>query len=407
MSHLKRTQLYDVHTAARAAMVDFGGWEMPMEYPAKIVAEHLYTRSHCSLFDVSHMGRILVDGTDAVPFLQHVLSSDVSAVAVNQAQYAIIPNERGGAVDDAYLYRFEETRYLLVVNAANTERDLLHLESQIGSFDARMTVITGDYAAIAVQGPKSDEILQVLTGGEAATEPRRNALRSLMFEGRSVHVAHTGYTGEPLSYEIYIRNEEAAWLWNRLIELGAKPAGLGARDTLRLEACLPLYGHELGMDPEGREIPIFAVPLARFAVSFSEQKGDFVGRKALEKQHEALLRIQNKNFSDLADLPRRILPIALLDKGVMSSGMQVYNGDRQIGFITSGTMIPYHVFEGESGEAVILNQTGKRSIGLAILDSNTAVGDAVQIDVRGRRLQAVVTARHMRADGPFARPVLC
>jgi aminomethyltransferase len=132
-----------------------------------------------------------------------------------------------------------------------------------------------------------------------------------------------------------------------------------------------------------------------------------VGRKALEKQHEALLRIQNKNFSDLADLPRRILPIALLDKGVMRSGMQVYNGDRQIGFITSGTMIPYHVFEGESGEAVILNQTGKRSIGLAILDSNTAVGDAVQIDVRGRRLHAVVTARHMRADGPFARPVLC
>ena len=387
MSHLKRTQLYDVHTAARAAMVDFGGWEMPMEYPAKIVAEHLYTRSHCSLFDVSHMGRILVDGTDAVPFLQHVLSSDVSAVAVNQAQYAIIPNERGGAVDDAYLYRFEETRYLLVVNAANTERDLLHLESQIGSFDARMTVITGDYAAIAVQGPKSDEILQVLTGGEAATEPRRNALRSLMFEGRSVHVAHTGYTGEPLSYEIYIRNEEAAWLWNRLIELGAKPAGLGARDTLRLEACLPLYGHELGMDPEGREIPIFAVPLARFAVSFSEQKGDFVGRKALEKQHEALLRIQNKNFSDLADLPRRILPIALLDKGVMRSGMQVYNGDRQIGFITSGTMIPYHVFEGESGEAVILNQTGKRSIGLAILDSNTAVGDAVQMSgAAGSRL---------------------
>ena len=137
------------------------------------------------------------------------------------------------------------------------------------------------------------------------------------------------------------------------------------------------------------------------------KKGDFVGRKALEKQHEALLRIQNKNFSDLADLPRRILPIALLDKGVMRSGMQVYNGDRQIGFITSGTMIPYHVFEGESGEAVILNQTGKRSIGLAILDSNTAVGDVVQIDVRGRRLQAVVTARHMRADGPFARPVLC
>lgn len=227
MSELKRTQLYAEHVAAGATMVDFGGWEMPIEYPGKIVAEHLYTRSACSLFDVSHMGRILVDGTEAVPFLQHVLSSDAAAIAVDQAQYTIIPNERGGAVDDAYLYRFEEKRYLLVVNAANTDRDLAHLESQIGAFDARITVITGDYAAIAVQGPKSDEILQVLTGGEAVTEPKRNALRSLDFEGRSVHVAHTGYTGEPLSYEVYIRSEEAVWLWRRLIELGAKPAGLG------------------------------------------------------------------------------------------------------------------------------------------------------------------------------------
>ena len=284
MNNLKRTQLYDVHVAAGAAMVDFSGWEMPIEYPGKIVSEHLCTRSMCSLFDVSHMGRILVDGAEAVPFLQHVLTSDVSAIAVDQAQYTIIPNAHGGAVDDAYLYRFEEKRYLLVVNAANTDRDLAHLERQIGAFDARMTVITGDYAAIAVQGPKSDEILQVLTGGEAVTAPKRNALRSLNFEGRSVHVARTGYTGEPLSYEVYIRSEEAVWLWNRLIELGAKPAGLGARDTLRLEACLPLYGHEMGADPEGKEIPIFAVPLARFAVSFAEHKGNFLGREALERQ---------------------------------------------------------------------------------------------------------------------------
>ena len=215
MNNLKRTQLYDVHVAAGAAMVDFSGWEMPIEYPGKIVSEHLCTRSMCSLFDVSHMGRILVDGAEAVPFLQHVLTSDVSAIAVDQAQYTIIPNAHGGAVDDAYLYRFEEKRYLLVVNAANTDRDLAHLERQIGAFDARMTVITGDYAAIAVQGPKSDEILQVLTGGEAVTAPKRNALRSLNFEGRSVHVARTGYTGEPLSYEVYIRSEEAVWLWNR------------------------------------------------------------------------------------------------------------------------------------------------------------------------------------------------
>ena len=403
MSELKRTQLYGVHVAAGATMVDFGGWEMPIEYPTKIVAEHLYTRSHCSLFDVSHMGRILVDGTEAVPFLQHVLSSDMSGVAVNQAQYAIIPNEHGGAVDDAYLYRFEEKRYLLVVNAANTDRDLAHMESQIGKFDARMTVITGDYAAIAVQGPKADEILQILTGGEAVTEPKRNALRSLMFEGRSVHVAHTGYTGEPLSYEIYIRNEEAVWLWNRLVELGAKPAGLGARDTLRLEACLPLYGHEMGTDPEGKEIPIFSVPLARFAVNFSERKGDFVGRNALERQHEVFERIRNKDYSDLSGLPRRILPIALLDKGVMRAGMPVYKDGKLVGYVTSGTMVPYYVF---NEQGVQTEETGRRSIGLAIMDSDIAAGDEVQVEVRGRRLRAAVTARHMRPEGSFAVPVL-
>ena len=330
MSVLKRTQLYGIHVAAGAAMVDFGGWEMPIEYPSKIVAEHLYTRHACSLFDVSHMGRVLVDGPEAVSFLQHVLSSNVSALDLNQAQYAIIPNERGGAVDDAYLYRFEEDRYLLVVNAANTDKDLAHLNEQIKNYDARMTVITGDWAAIAVQGPRSKEILQVLSGGAAITEPVKNALNTLQFEGRTVRVAKTGYTGEPIGYEVYIESAEAAWLWNRLIELGAKPAGLGARDTCRLEACLPLYGHEMGADPEGKEIPIFSVPLAKFAVSFSEQKGDFIGRRALERQYAAFKRIQNRDFSDLADQPRRILPIALLDKGVIRAGMPVYKGEKQI-----------------------------------------------------------------------------
>ena len=231
MSDLKRTQLYGVHAAAGATMVDFGGWEMPIKYPTDIVAEHLYTRHACSLFDVSHMGRILVEGPETVPFLQHVLSSNVMALDLNQAQYAIIPNENGGAVDDAYLYRFEEDRYLLVVNAANTDKDLAHLREQIKSYDARMTVITGDWAAIAVQGPRAKDILQVLSGGQAVTEPVKNALNTLRFEGRTVRVAKTGYTGEPIGYEVYIESAEAAWLWNRLIELGAKPAGLGARAT--------------------------------------------------------------------------------------------------------------------------------------------------------------------------------
>ena len=407
MSELKRTQLYDVHVAAGATMVDFGGWEMPIKYPTDIVAEHLYTRHFCSLFDVSHMGRILVDGPEAVPFLQHVLSSNVLALDVNQAQYAIIPNESGGAVDDAYLYRFEADRYLLVVNAANTDKDLAHLQEQIKAFDARMTVITADVAAIAVQGPKAKELLMVLSGGEQITEPVKNALNTLEFEGHTVRVAKTGYTGEPIGYEVYIGSAHAAWLWNRLVELGAKPAGLGARDTLRLEAGLPLYGHELGADPEGREIPVFAVPVAKFAVSFSEQKGNYVGRSPLEAQYAAYRRIMDWDFSDLSVLPRRIRPIALLGRGVMRAGMPVYRGEEQIGYVTSGTMVPYYTHEGEGLETVILEQSAMRAIGLAYIASDVLDEDRVEVDIRGRRIAAVIPPYHLRSDAPpYARPIL-
>ena len=407
MSELKRTQLYDVHVAAGATMVDFGGWEMPIKYPTDIVAEHLYTRHFCSLFDVSHMGRILVDGPEAVPFLQHVLSSNVLALDVNQAQYAIIPNESGGAVDDAYLYRFEADRYLLVVNAANTDKDLAHLQEQIKAFDARMTVITADVAAIAVQGPKAKELLMVLSGGEQITEPVKNALNTLEFEGHTVRVAKTGYTGEPIGYEVYIGSAHAAWLWNRLVELGAKPAGLGARDTLRLEAGLPLYGHELGADPEGQEIPVFAVPVAKFAVSFSEQKGNYVGRGPLEAQYAAYRRIMDRDFSDLSVLPRRIRPIALLGRGVMRAGMPVYRGEEQIGYVTSGTMVPYYTHEGEGLETVILEQSAMRAIGLAYIASDVLDEDRVEVDIRGRRIAAVIPPYHLRSDAPpYARPIL-
>ena len=407
MSELKRTQLYDVHVAAGATMVDFGGWEMPIKYPTDIVAEHLYTRHFCSLFDVSHMGRILVDGPEAVPFLQHVLSSNVLALDVNQAQYAIIPNESGGAVDDAYLYRFEADRYLLVVNAANTDKDLAHLQEQIKAFDARMTVITADVAAIAVQGPKAKELLMVLSGGEQITEPVKNALNTLEFEGHTVRVAKTGYTGEPIGYEVYIGSAHAAWLWNRLVELGAKPAGLGARDTLRLEAGLPPYGHELGADPEGREIPVFAVPVAKFAVSFSEQKGNYVGRSPLEAQYAAYRRIMDWDFSDLSVLPRRIRPIALLGRGVMRAGMPVYRGEEQIGYVTSGTMVPYYTHEGEGLETVILEQSAMRAIGLAYIASDVLDEDRVEVDIRGRRIAAVIPPYHLRSDAPpYARPIL-
>lgn len=408
MSELKRTQLYDVHVAAGATMVDFGGWEMPIQYPSGIIAEHLYTRQVCSLFDVSHMGRLLIEGPQRKEFLQHVLTSNVSALDLNMAQYCIIPNENGGAVDDAYLYLFQEDSYLLVVNAANIDKDLEHLNRALSGFDCTITNISAEWASIAVQGPKSKEMLMTLSGGESPTkEPTKNSLGTVSLEGRQARIAKTGYTGEPLGYEVYVRSEDVVWLWNRLVELGARPAGLGARDTLRMEASFPLYGHEMGVAPDGTEIPIFAVPLAKFAVSFSAQKGDFIGRAALERQHRAFIRHMDRDFSDMSALPRRIAPIALLDRGVMRAGMEIYKGDKLVGWVTSGTMVPYFKTQGEGLSTVILEASGKRAIGLCYIDSDVLVDDTVEVDIRGKRLKAVIPARHMSVGAPpFARPLL-
>lgn len=407
MSELKRTPLYDVHVAAGATMVDFGGWEMPIQYPSGIVAEHLNTRRSCGIFDVSHMGRLLVEGPQRVAFLQRVLSSNVEALTPGRAQYCILPDEAGGAVDDAYLYLFEEDRYLLVVNASNTEKDLAHLATILPEYDCTVTDLTASTASVALQGPDSEKLLRTLSGSDFITGPRKNDLNVLPMEGRKVWISKTGYTGEPVGYELFVRREDVVWLWNRLVELGAMPTALGARDTLRLEAGLPLYGHEMGLDPEGKEMPVFAVSLAKFAVSFFPEKGDFVGRKALEAQYAAYQRIVARDFSDCAALPKRIVPIALVDRGVMRAGMRVYCNGQDVGWITSGTMVPYFKFDGDGPEAQPTEATGKRSIGFACISSSVTRDDVVEIDVRGKRLKARIPARHLRQDmPPYARPVL-
>ena len=384
MNQLKRTPLYDAHVAAGATMVDFGGWEMPIQYPDGILAEHLYDRRHCGIFDVSHMGRLLIQGPERVAFLQKVLSSDVAQLPVGRAQYCMIPTETGGAVDDAYLYRYEEDRYMLVVNASNTQKDLDHLSRYLPDYRCTVTDITSRLSSIAVQGPDSPRVLGALWGELPITGPRRNDLGRVETEGRTIWSSRTGYTGDPLGWELFIDASQANWLWQRLIQLGAKPVGLGARDTLRLEAGLPLYGHELGTDPAGEEIPIFAVSLARFAVRFPAEKGDFVGRRALELQAKE-------------GTPKVVLPVALMDRGVMRGGMEVYHNGRPAGWVTSGTMVPYYQFD---REGAILDTTGKRAIGFAYLDRQVKTGDLVEIDVRGKRLRAKIVPRHMAQDQP-------
>lgn len=391
MSQLKRTPLYDAHVAAGGTMVDFGGWEMPIQYPAGIINEHLYDRKHCGIFDVSHMGRLIVEGPQRLEFLQKVLSSNAAALVPGRAQYCIIPNEQGGAVDDAYLYQFESDRYMLIVNASNTDKDLAHFAKYLPDYDCRITNITDTYSSIAVQGPDAEKILKVLSGGAEITGPKKNDLNELDMEGHTVRVSRTGYTGDPTGWELFIDAKDVNWLWNRLIELGAQPTALGARDTLRLEAGLPLYGHEMGFDAGGNEIPVFAVSLARFAVSFAEEKGDFIGREILLKQKEL-------------GTPRKIVPIAMTDRGVMRAGMEIYRGDTHIGWVTSGTMVPYYHF-GPDGS--IGDTTGKRSIGFAYIDADITSEDIIEIDVRGKRLKAHRVAKHMdQSTPPYGRAIL-
>ena len=391
MSELKRTPLYDAHVAAGATMVDFGGWEMPIQYPAGIVKEHLFDRKHCGIFDVSHMGRLIVEGPQRVDFLQKVLTSNVKALVPGRAQYCIIPNENGGAVDDAYLYMFEEDRYMLIVNASNTDKDLAHFAKYLPDFDCTITNITDTYSSIAVQGPEAEKILKVLSGGAEISGPKKNDLNELDMEGHTVRVSKTGYTGDPIGWELFIDAKDVEWLWNRLIELGAAPTALGARDTLRLEAGLPLYGHEMGEDHAGNDMPIFAVSLARFAVSFAEEKGDFIARDILLDQKEN-------------GTPKKVVPVALVDKGVIRAGMDIYHNGEHIGWMTSGTMVPYYHFDEEGN---ILETTGKRSIGFAYINSDITKEDMIEVDVRGRRLKAKLVAKHMiQNEPPYGKAVI-
>ena len=407
MADLRRTVLHPHHLALDAKMVPFGGWDMPLLYPTGIVAEHLAARSRAALFDVSHMGRFVLSGPGAVPFLQHLLTNNAEALDVGEAQYTLIPTDTGGALDDAYLYRFTEDEYLLVVNAANRRQDWDYFQANLSGFEAvDLQDRTEDIAMLALQGPQSRALLLGLIESGSLPEPQRNKLSIVIIGGAEVWLSRTGYTGEPLSFELFLEADDAPALWDLLLSEGAVPAGLGARDTLRLEAALPLYGHELGSDPDDREIPIFACPSARPSVSFSPLKGDFVGRAALARQQAAYERVLVRDYSLRADLPRLIQPLALTGQGVARAGARVVKGDDHVGHVTSGTMIPVWQFDGEGLTARPAEEHRLRSICLAYLDCDLVEGDRLAVEARGRTVEAVLVPYHLRSEAPpFARPI--
>ena len=407
MSPLRQTLFHSRHLDLGAKLVEFAGWEMPLQYPSGIIAEHLATRRHAGLFDVSHMGRFAVRGPEALPFLQHVLSNNAAALDVGMAQYTVIPTPDGGALDDAYLYRFVADEYLLVVNAANRDTDWRYFAQHLPAFaGVELVDRTDETVMLSLQGPDSRAILQGLITEGRPPEPLRNYLSSAHVDGAPVMLARTGYTGEPLCFELFAAREHGLALWDKLVAAGAEPVGLGARDTLRLEAGLPLYGHELGTDPDGHEIPVFAVSLAPMAVSFSPLKGEFVGRQSLARQQAAYGRILARDFSDLAALPRRVVPLAVVGRGIARQGDAVSHEGEPAGWVTSGTAVPYW---GVAGQGVLQAQTSEhklRAIGLAYLDSRLLENDVVTVDVRGKLVEAAVAPYHLRSDAPPAARVI-
>jgi len=426
---LKRTALFSWHKEHDGQIVAFAGWEMPLTYQRGILEEHLSTRRYGGLFDISHMGRFLIHGEEATSFLQYVLTNNVFALEHGMAQYTLIQNEWGGTIDDAYLYRLDEgnlpseSRYLLVVNAANKEKDWNWFMDHKKRF--RGLIIedkTEEIGMIALQGPMTKGVLEkiVIESHSKLPDPWRNRLRVCEIGGVrvTVTISRTGYTGEPICFELFSQRDHMRMMWEEILDVGGKegivPASLGARDTLRIEAGLPLYGHELGQDHEGKEIPIYAVSSAALAVSFSPSKGDFIGKEALRRQFKEMkLRSGGNSLPPKKEqiVPKKVVPMVMVgDQGnqeIARQGDEVFLKGEQVGHVTSGAIVPYWTFSNEGILSKPTEEKRSRFIGLSYIESDLEEGNLIEIQHRGTAFQGAIVERHLSGEAPpYARPIL-
>ncbi|OAO82769.1 Aminomethyltransferase (glycine cleavage system T protein) [Anoxybacillus flavithermus] len=355
---LQRTPLFPLYAEYGAKTIDFGGWELPVQF-SSIKEEHEAVRTRAGLFDVSHMGEFEVKGKDSLAFLQKMMTNDVAKLTDGRAQYTLMCYEDGGTVDDLLVYKKADDHYLLVVNAANIGKDFARLSEHVVG-DVELVNISNDIAQLALQGPLAEKVLQQLTTVDLSTMKFFAFADHVDVAGVQTLVSRTGYTGED-GFELYCRAEDAPTLWRAILEAGKEegvlPCGLGARDTLRFEACLPLYGQELAKDITPIEAGL------GFAVKTNKDV-DFFGKEVLKKQKEE-------------GAPRRLVGIEMIDKGIARHGYAVYVNNEQIGFVTTGTQSP----------------TLKKNIGLALISTAfSALDTEVEVDVRGKRLKARVVA---------------
>ncbi|KAA9026271.1 glycine cleavage system aminomethyltransferase GcvT [Niallia endozanthoxylica] len=356
MAELKRTPLYDVYKEYGAKIIDFGGWELPVQF-SSIKEEHEAVRTKAGLFDVSHMGEITVQGSGSLGFLQKMMTNDVSKVELGSAMYTAMCYENGGTVDDLLIYKINEHDYLLVVNASNTEKDFKWLMEHLEG-DVKLENISEGTAQLALQGPHSEKVLLQLTQEKAIDIASFKFQKEVLIAGKKVLVSRTGYTGED-GFELYCDREDAVDLWKAILAAGSEegvlPCGLGARDTLRFEANLALYGQELSPNITPFEAGIgFAVKL--------NKEADFIGKAALKAQKDN-------------GLQRKIVGIEMIDRGIPRHGYPVYAGETEIGIVTTGTQSP----------------TLKKNIGLALIKTEYAQLDhELLVEIRGKRLRAKI-----------------
>lgn len=359
---VRKTALNSVHREMGAKMVDFNGWDMPVEYPSAggIIAEHNAVRTGVGIFDVSHMGDIRLAGPGALAAVQHISMNDAARLAIGQAQYSALLYPQGTFVDDVIVHRLGEEEYLLVINAGTREKDFNWVRDNTRSFDCTVEHLSDDFTQIAIQGPKGVDLLQKLTDADLSAVQFYWVTHGTVCGLKNTLIARTGYTGED-GFEIYIPADEAtsARVWKDIFvagkEFGVTPCGLGSRNTLRLEAKLPLYGHEIS-----DTINVWEAGLDRFC---KMEKPEFIGRDALESAKSAGLK-------------RTLVGLEMIERGIARDGYPVLDeADRKIGYVTSGSYAPFL----------------KKNIALAYVPPEfEAVGSTLKVEIRGQGVKAQV-----------------
>jgi len=353
----KKTPLYDEHIRLGGKIIDYAGWFLPVQYVG-LIEEHEAVRNNAGIFDVSHMGEIAVKGEDAFDYLQYLLTNDLSKLTDNQVMYTFMCYPHGGVVDDLLVYKYNQEEYLLVVNAANIDKDFKWMIDNKKGYNIIIENLSEQIGEVALQGPKAQVILQKLTDFDLSELKFFYLKRDVNIAGVNTMISRTGYTGED-GFEIYAKGEDIVKVWKSILEAGEeyglKPAGLGSRDTLRFEASLPLYGHEISEE---------VTPLEggfKFFVKLNKVQ-DFIGKEALSRQWNEGLK-------------RKLAGFEMIGRGIPREGYEIFKGDKKIGYVTTGYMSP----------------TLKKNIGNALIDAEeTELGNEIDIMIRNKPVKAKI-----------------